>query len=80
MAEDRTMNERIIVDQRIQHGKPVIRGTRVTVARVVGLLAAGESREAVSREYGISDEDIGAALAYAADLIEAEEIHPIPAR
>jgi uncharacterized protein (DUF433 family) len=58
------MNERIVIDAGIQHGKPVIRGTRVPVARVVGGLASGMSFEEVRKEYGISDEDVRAALGF----------------
>ncbi len=70
--------ERIIIDPRIQHGKPVIRGTRVPVVRIIGELAGGMTREEVIREYEITAEDVAAALAYAADLVEAEEFHPLP--
>jgi len=73
------MNERIVVDPEIQHGKPVIRGTRVPVAIVVGSLAGGMSFEDVQREYGISMEDIRAALQFAGKLIEQETYHPLPA-
>jgi uncharacterized protein (DUF433 family) len=74
------VKERIIIDPKIQHGKPVIRGTRVPVARVIAELAGGMTREEVMNEYEISAEDVSAALAYAADLVEAEEFHPLPAR
>ncbi len=70
---------RIIIDPRIQHGKPVIRGTRVPVARIIAELAGGMTREEVMREYEVSAEDVAAALAYAADLVEADEFHPLPA-
>lgn len=70
--------ERIIIDPKIQHGKPVIRGTRVPVARVIAELAGGMTREEVIREYEISAEDVAAALAYAADLVEADEFYPLP--
>lgn len=72
--------ERIIIDPRIQHGKPVIRGTRVPVARIIAELAGGMTREDVMREYEVTKEDVAAALAYAADLVEADEFHPLPAR
>lgn len=72
------MGERIIIDPEIQHGKPVIRGTRVPVSRIIGGLAGGMTREEIMREYEVTDEDIRAALGYAADLIEAEEFHPLP--
>lgn len=73
------MHERIVIDPEIQHGKPVIRGTRVPVARIVGGLAGGMTKEEVMREYEVTEEDISAALSYAAELIEAEEFHPLPA-
>ena len=72
--------ERIVIDPRIQHGKPVIRGTRVPVARVIAELAGGMTREEVMREYDITAEDVAAALAYAADLVEGDEFHPLPVR
>jgi uncharacterized protein (DUF433 family) len=73
------MNDRIVIDPEIQHGKPVIRGTRVPVARIVGGLAGGMTEEQVTREYEVSAEDVRAALAYATQLIESEVFHPLPA-
>ena len=72
------MNNRIVIDPEIQHGKPVIRGTRVPVARIVGSLASGMTPEEVMREYDIDQDDMHAALDYAAELIESEEFHPLP--
>jgi uncharacterized protein (DUF433 family) len=72
------MNTRVVIDPEIQHGKPVIRGTRVPVTRIIGGLAGGMTREEIMREYEVTEEDIRAALSYAADLIEAEEFHPLP--
>lgn len=72
------MNDRIVIDPQIQHGKPVIRGTRVPVARIVGGLAGGMTKEEVIREYEVSEEDVLAALNYAAQLIETEVFHPLP--
>jgi uncharacterized protein (DUF433 family) len=74
------MNERIVIDPEIQHGKPVIRGTRVPVVRIIDGLAGGMTNSEIVREYDISEEDIRAALAYAGDLIEREEFHPLPKR
>jgi uncharacterized protein (DUF433 family) len=56
------MKSRIVMDPKIQHGKPVIRGTRVTVARIVGGMAGGMTADEIRREYGIGDADIRAAL------------------
>jgi len=71
------MNGRIIIDPNIQHGKPVIKGTRVPVARIIGGLAGGMSEEEVIQEYEISREDIRAALSYAGELVEEEEFYPL---
>ncbi|MBI3753768.1 MAG: DUF433 domain-containing protein [Deltaproteobacteria bacterium] len=70
------MNDRIIIDSHIQHGKPVIKGTRVPVARIIGGLAGGMTKDEIIREYEVSEEDIRAALAYAGELIEEEEFEP----
>lgn len=72
------MNDRIVIDPEIQHGKPVIRGTRVPVARIVGGLAGGMTKEEIIREYEIGEEDVRAALNYAAQLIEGEVFRPLP--
>jgi len=72
------MKERIIIDPKIQHGKPVIKGTRVPVVRIIGGLAGGMTIEEVMKEYDITEEDIRAALLYASEIIEKEEYHPIP--
>ena len=71
--------ERIILDPKIQHGKPVIRGTRVPVARIIAELAGGMTKEELMREYEINADDVAAALAYAADLVEADEFYSLPA-
>ncbi|MEW5767071.1 MAG: DUF433 domain-containing protein [bacterium] len=71
------MNERIIIDPNIQHGKLIIKGTRVPVTRIIGGLAGGMSEEEIMREYEISREDIRAALSYAGELIEEEEFYPL---
>ena len=72
------MNDRIVIDPDIQHGKPVIRGTRVPITRIIGGLAGGMTKEEIIREYEVTEEDINAALNYATELIEAEEFHPLP--
>ena len=72
------MNERIIIDPEIQHGKPVIRGTRMPVVRILGGLAGGMTFDEISREYDVSAEDIRAAIKYAEELVEQETHHPLP--
>ena len=72
------MNDRIVIDPKIQHGKPVIRDTRVPVARIVGGLAGGMNFEELQAEYGITAEDVRAALEFASQLVDEEEFHPLP--
>ena len=55
---------RITADEKVAFGKPVIRGTRVPVALVVGKLAGGMSAVEVVGEYDLGLEDVLAALAY----------------
>jgi uncharacterized protein (DUF433 family) len=74
------MNKRIVIDPKIQHGKPVIRGTRVPVARLVEGLAGGMTFEELQREYGVSALDIRAALEFAGQLVNQEEHHVLPTR
>ena len=57
-------SDRIATDPRVCHGRPVIRGTRVPASIVTGSLAGGMTFEEVTREYGVSVDDIRAALAH----------------
>ena len=60
---------RISVTPDVVHGTPIIAGTRVPVSVVIGSLAGSMTKEEVETEYGISAEDISAALSYAAELV-----------
>ena len=71
-----TMNERIIIDPKIQHGKPVIRGTRVPVTRILGGLAGKMTFDEICQEYEVTVEDIQAAINYAEELVE--QAPPLP--
>jgi len=68
---------RIVVDPKIRHGKPIIKGTRVSVDVILGALAGGMTYDNVCKEYGIKKEDVLAAIEYAASLVAREEIRPI---
>ena len=72
--------ERITFDPQVMGGRPCIRGLRVTVGTVVGLLAAGHTREEILRAYPyLEAEDLREALAYAAwraEEIELPSGHP----
>ncbi len=74
------MLDRISIDPALQHGKPVIRGTRVPVARILGSLAGGMTQEQIIDEYGVTFDDIAAALEYAKDLVDEEQFHPLSTR
>jgi uncharacterized protein (DUF433 family) len=69
--------ERIGVDPAVCHGKACIRGTRVMVSVVIDNLAAGETPEAVARDYRLTVEDVRAALLYAGELAR-ESIVTLP--
>ena len=68
---------RIVVDPAVRLGRPVIRGTRVPVDVVVGQLAAGLSLDQVAEEYGITRDDVLAALSYAAKVLAAEQVRAV---
>lgn len=66
---------RITLDPAVMGGKPCIRGLRVTVGTVVGLLAAGRSRDEILQAYPyLESEDIDQALSYAAWRVEEREV------
>jgi uncharacterized protein (DUF433 family) len=66
--------QRITIDSNRMHGRPCIRGLRITVADILDLLAAGQSREAILQEYPyLESADIDAVLAFAARQAD----HPI---
>lgn len=69
---------RVLADPKIHHGDPCIRGTRIPVAMILGSLADGLSVEDVLAEYPqLSQEDIRAALEYAAEVLRQEILLPL---
>jgi uncharacterized protein (DUF433 family) len=67
--------ERITIDPAVATGKPCIRHLRFPVSRLLGLLAAGETRESILKAYPyLESEDIDEALRYASYLSEDETI------
>jgi uncharacterized protein (DUF433 family) len=67
--------ERITADPAVATGKPCIRGLRFPVSRLLGLLAAGETKDSILRAYPyLEPEDVDEALRYAAFLAEDETI------
>ena len=70
-----TKLDRITLDPDVMGGRPCIRGLRVTVGTVVGLLAEGHRRDEVLEAYPyLEPDDIGQALAYAAWRLEEQEV------
>ncbi len=69
------IHERIKIDPAIMFGKPVIKGTRVTVEQILRKLAGGMAVEEIVRDHPhLAAEDVYAAAAFAADYIAQEEI------
>jgi uncharacterized protein (DUF433 family) len=72
--------DRITFNPEVMGGKPCIRGLRVTVGTIVGLVAAGHSKEEILRLYPyLEREDIDQALTYAAWRVEEIEVPLNPA-
>ncbi len=70
------MNERIITDPNVCSGKPVIRGTRIMVRNILGLVAGGYTVDRILQTYPeLTKDDVSAALEYAAHLVGEEQIY-----
>ena len=72
------MSERIIVDPKICHGKPVVRGTRTPVTVILDALAGRDSFETIMADYRLTIEDIRACIAFASQEISQQSYHPLP--
>ena len=72
--------KRIALNPKIMGGKPVVKGTRVTVEQILRLMAEGWSMDEILRDYPhLCREDISAVLLYAAKLADEEEAYPVTA-
>jgi uncharacterized protein (DUF433 family) len=77
MDEEKLL-ERITVNPKIFGGKPIIRGRRLAVEHVLGMLAAGDTPEVILEGYPwLEPEDIQACLVYAHRLVGHERIEPL---
>ena len=66
------------MDSRILVGKPVVKGTRISVEMIVDLLAAGWTREQILDSYPtLTADDVRACLAYASELLHGERVFPL---
>jgi uncharacterized protein (DUF433 family) len=72
------LQNRITLDRQVLAGKPVVRGTRLSVDFIVGLLGQGWSEADVIANYpGIERDDILACLQYASETMQAEKVYPV---
>jgi uncharacterized protein (DUF433 family) len=72
-----TESARIVLDPAVLAGKPVVRGTRLSVDFIIGLMADGWSEADILRNYpGLTREDLAACLAYARDVLKSEKVYP----
>ena len=75
---DNQLLERITLDPEVMTGKPVIRGTRLTVEYLVNLLAHGANTEEILDEYqGLTADDVQACLLFAAKSLQDSEFMPL---
>ena len=72
-----TRHPRITLDPKVLVGKPVIRGTRLSVEFVIGLMADGLSEAEILANYpGVTHEDVIACFAYAREVLGSEKVFP----
>lgn len=64
--------ERIEINLKVMHGKPVIKGTRVPIDVILGGLIGGMKYEEIEKEYRVKKEDIMVAIEYAARFVIGE--------
>ena len=75
---EQQMLERIVIDTGIMAGKPVIRGTRLSVEYILGLLAHGATIEEILEEYeDLTEDDIRACLLFATKSLESTAFMPL---
>lgn len=78
--KDEQLLERITLDPHVMMGKPVIKGTRLTVEYILNLLAHGTTEQEILHEYaGLAPSDIRACLLYANRTLENASVLPLPA-
>jgi uncharacterized protein (DUF433 family) len=76
--DEKELLERITVDPKIFAGKPIIRGRRLAVEHVLGMLAAGDAIETILEGYSwLEPEDVRACLVYARRVVGHERIEAL---
>ncbi len=77
-TQETQLLERITINPNIFGGKPIIRGQRLAVEHILGMLAAGDSVETLLEAYPwLEQEDIQACLVYARRLVGHERVEPL---
>ncbi len=72
--------KRIVLDPAVLTGKPIVRGTRLSVEFIIDLMAEGWSEPDILANYpGLTTKDLRACLAYAAEVLRAEKVYPLGA-
>ncbi len=72
--------DHIVIDPKVLVGKPVIRGTRISVELVIDLLGRGYTAAQVMEQYPhVTAENIQACLAYASEILRSERVYALPA-
>ena len=72
--------ERIEIKESVLTGKPIIKGTRISVEFIIELLGQGWTTEQILKEYDhLSQEDIQACLCYAHNVLSNERVYSLPA-
>ena len=75
---DNALLERITLNPKVMTGKPVIKGTRLSVEFILGLLAHGASTAEILEEYkGLTHQDIQACLLFAGESLSRTEFMPL---
>lgn len=75
--KDKDLLERIVLNPKIMVGKPVIRGTRLTVDFILNLLAHGTTEKEILAEYkGLTEEDIRACILFATKTLKDTDFMP----
>jgi len=76
--KDSELLERIVVNPKVMVGKPIVRGTRLTVQHILGQLAHGATMDEILQEYeGLTREDILACILFAKAALETTTFTPL---
>lgn len=77
---DKKLLERIIINPKVMTGKPIIKGTRLTVEFILNLMAHGATDQEIITEYkGLEKEDIQACILFASKALENTVFMPLTA-